>query len=245
MSNFIINFDTFDHSFCEAKLFNNGPEYFSCLTALFISFIGFFGIIMNQSEDNTLFLYYSFIINGITSSLYHYNHYIGWGLMDRYSMILIAIYCYRIFFKVLEPNYNIVWHSIQFLSTLYISYIQTFAGLHQEKYFNNMFGFFLVSILIFVIKISNVNYNIYPRLIKLAYNGIFLIAIGGGSWIITENLCDKFSIMKYLLGHAIWHICVALGGYYISLVPIYLNYKEVLLRPKLKYWYNLPYISNI
>ena len=63
MSNLIINFNTFDHSFCEAKLFNNGPEYISCLTALFISFIGLFGIIMNRIENNTLFLYYSLIIN--------------------------------------------------------------------------------------------------------------------------------------------------------------------------------------
>ena len=243
MSNLLINFDTFDHSFCEAKLFNNGPEYFSCLTALFISFLGFFGIIMNQLEENALFLYYSFIINGITSSFYHYNHYIGWGLMDRYSMILIAIYCFKIFFKVLEPNNNTIWHSIRFFSTLYIVFIQTFAGLHQEKYFNNMFGFFLVSILIFVIKISNVDYNLNHKLIDLSFKGIFLITIGGVSWIITENLCHSFTIMKYLLGHAVWHICVALGGYYISLVPIYMNYKEVLLRPKLRYWHNIPFIE--
>ena len=74
-------------------------------------------------------------------------------------------------------------------------------------------------------------------------SAIFLITIGGVSWIITENLCHSFGIMKYLLGHAIWHICVALGGYYISLVPIYINYKEVLLRPKLRYWYNIPFIE--
>ena len=243
MSNLLIEFNTFDHSFCESKLFNDGPEYISCLTALFISFIGFFGIVMNQTEENTLFLYYSLIINGVTSSLYHYNHYIGWGLMDRYSMILISVYCFKIFFKVLEHNNTKISHIIKFISVLYLVYIQTFAGLHQENYFNNMFGFFLVSILIFVIKISNVDYNFNPKLIDLAFKGIFLITIGGVSWIITENLCHSFGIMKYLLGHAIWHICVALGGYYISLVPIYINYKEVLLRPKLRYWYNIPFIE--
>ena len=243
MTNLVINFNTFDHSFCEAKLFNDGPEYISCLTALFISFIGFFGICMNQQEDNTLFLYYSLIINGITSSLYHYYHYIGWGLMDRYSMILIAVYCFRIFFKVLERNNTKISHTIKFISVLYLAYIQTFAGLHQEDYFNNMFGFFLVSILIFVVKISSIDYNFNPKILELAIKGIFLIAAGGISWIITENLCQSFSIMKYLLGHAIWHICVALGGYYISLVPIYLNYTHVLERPRLKYWYNIPYIE--
>ncbi len=196
MSNLIINFNTFDHSFCEAKLFNNGPEYISCLTALFISFIGLFGIIMNRIENNTLFLYYSLIINGITSSLYHYTHYIGWGLMDRYSMILIAVYCFKIFFKVLEHNNNVrVSHALKFISVLYIVYIQTFAGLHQEDYFNNMFGLFLISIFIFVIKISNIDYNIYPKLIELSFKGIFLIVIAGISWIITENLCDTFSII--------------------------------------------------
>jgi hypothetical protein len=243
MSNFTISFDRFDHSFCEAMLFNNGPEYISCLTALFISFIGFFGIIMNQSEDDTLFLYYSLIINGITSSLYHYNHYIGWGLMDRFSMILIAVYCFKIFFKVLEKNNTRISHIVKFMSVLYLVYIQTFAGLHQEDYFNNMFGFFLASILFFVIKISSLDYNIYPRLIELSFKGIFLIALGGASWIITENLCGSFGLMKYLMGHAIWHICVALGGYYISLVPIYLNYTHVLERPRIKYWHNIPYIE--
>jgi len=243
MSNLFIEFNTFDHSFCESKLFNNGPEYISCLTALFISFIGFFGLFMNKTEENTLFLYFSLIINGVTSSLYHYNHYIGWGLMDRYSMILISAYCFQIFFKVIENNNTKISHVIKFISVLYLVFIQTFAGLHQENYFNNMFGFFLVSILIFVIKISHVDYKINHKLINLAFKGIFLITIGGISWIVTENLCESFSIMKFLLGHAIWHICVALGGYYISLVPIYINYTEVLLRPKLRYWYNIPFIE--
>lgn len=243
MSNLIIDFYTFDHSFCESKLFNDGPEYISCITALFISFVGFFGIMMNKTEDNTLFLYYSLIINGITSSLYHYFHNIGWGLMDRYSMILIAVFCFKIFFKVLEQDNTKISHIIKFLSVLYLTYIQTFAGLHQEDYFNNMFGFFLISILIFVIKISNIKYNYNPILIKLAFKGIFLIATAGISWIITENLCESYSIMKYLLGHAIWHICVALGGYYISLIPIYINYKDELVIPKVSYCLKIPFIE--
>ena len=66
MSNLVINFNTFDHSFCEAKLFNDGPEYISCITALFISFIGFLigppliGFIAELTS-----LKYSFAIIGI------------------------------------------------------------------------------------------------------------------------------------------------------------------------------------
>jgi len=75
--------------------------------------------------------------------------------------------------------------------------------------------------------------------------GIALISIAGISWIITENLCNKYSIMKYLFGHAIWHIAVSLGGYYISLIPIYLSKKEILHSIiTIKYKYNIPYISE-
>jgi hypothetical protein len=111
--------------------------------------------------------------------------------------------------------------------------------------FNNLFGFFLGSILVFLI-ICRVKYSNIPRIIfYYGFKGIILISLAGISWIITENLCNKYFIMKYLYGHAIWHIAVSLGGYYISLLPIYLSKKnDYSFSLKLKYKYYIPYISD-
>jgi hypothetical protein len=244
MSSLIINFDTFDHSFCESNVFSDSREYVNCSTALFISFVGWFGLVMNSPEDNTVFLYHTLVINGITSALYHYTHYIGWGLMDRYSMILIAVYCFKIFFTVFEIVHVKNHRFIKFLSVLYLTCIQTVAGLHHETQFNNMFGGVLISILIFLFKVRNSAYSICPALLTLAFKGMFLIKIGGILWILTENFCNTIGITKYLFGHGLWHICVALGGYYISLLPIYIQHKKGVPKLKLKYKLNLPYLSN-
>ena len=244
MSSLIINFDTFDHSFCESTVFSNGREYINCSTALFISFVGWFGLVMNPPEDNTVFLYHTLVINGITSALYHYTHYIGWGLMDRYSMILIAVYCFKIFFTVFDIVRVRNYHFIKFLSVLYLTCIQTVTGLHQETHFNNMFGGVLISIVVFLFKVRNSSYSICPALLTLAFKGMFLIKIGGILWILTENFCKTTGITKYLFGHGFWHICVALGGYYISLLPVYIKHKERMTELRIKYKLSLPYLSN-
>jgi hypothetical protein len=244
MSLFQIDFNDYDHDFCEASIYNNGAEYINSISALFISFIGIFGLYYNKDYSvNISMLYYSLIINGLTSAIYHHNHYIGWGLLDRCSMIYIATYCYNIFLEVFFGKYNFLLHIVQFSIVSYLTFLSTIAGLHNEDMFNNLFGFFLGSILIFLV-LCKINYNFIPKIIfYYAFKGITLISVAGISWIITENLCQEYVIMKYLYGHAVWHIAVSLGGYYISLLPIYLLKKnEYDTSIKIKYKYNIPYL---
>jgi hypothetical protein len=247
MSLFQINFTEYDHDFCEASIYNNGEEYLNSISALFISFMGIFGLCYNSYNSiNIDMLYYTLIINGITSSIYHHTHYIGWGLLDRYSMIYISTYCYNIFLELLISRKLVISHLLQFILVIYLTVLSAITGLHNEMLFNNLFGFFLFSILIFLI-ICRIKYKSVPKIIfYYSFKGIFLITVAGISWIITENLCSKYVIMKYLFGHSIWHISVSLGGYYISLLPIYIlktkNYK--FNNAIIEYKYKIPYISE-
>ena len=230
-SNLKIDASTYDHSFCEVELYENkySPEYCNAITALFISYIGYFGIrtTIQPTNDNIVGLYFALIINGISSCFYHITHTIGWGLIDRFSMILIALYCFQIFVSVfrhlkISPTICRVLHS---MSMLYIAALATVCGLHQEELFNTLFGGFLVSIVLFLIVVHRLT-MIPHRIMEYAIKGILLLSISGLSWIVTETNCTKYSILPYLFGHSIWHISVALGGYYISLLPVYILCSE-------------------
>jgi hypothetical protein len=226
-SNLKIDASTYDHSFCEVELYENkySPEYCNAITALFISYIGYFGIQTTlRPINNSIFgLYFALIINGISSCFYHITHTIGWGLIDRLSMILIALYCFQIFVSVFQQLQisSTICHILHSMSMLYIVALATVCGLHQEELFNTLFGGFLVSIVLFLIVVYR--RTIIPRCI-MAYGikGVILLIISGSSWIATEIHCRKYTILPYLFGHSIWHISVALGGYYITLLPVYI-----------------------
>jgi len=222
-----IDSSIYDHSFCEVELYENkySPEYCNAITALFISYIGYFGIrtTLRPINFHVFGLYFSLIINGISSCFYHITHTIGWGLIDRFSMILIAYHCFLIFicvFQHLQISSRIC-HTFHSTSMLYIVWLTTVCGLHNEELFNTLFGGFLVSIVLFLVVVYYL--AIIPhRIMDYAIKGILLLCISGVSWIATETNCKKYSILPYLFGHSIWHISVALGGYYISLLPVYI-----------------------
>ena len=228
-----IDASTYDHSFCEVELYENkySPEYCNAITALFISYIGYFGIrtTLRPINNNIFGLYFALIINGISSCFYHITHTIGWGLIDRFSMIHIALYCFLIFVSVFQ-HLNIsstICQTLNSISIVYIVLLATVCGLHQEELFNTLFGGFLLSIVLFIIVVYRRTMIPY-RIMEYAIKGVILLSISGSSWIATELHCKKYSILPYLFGHSIWHISVALGGYYISLLPVYiLSHKNV------------------
>jgi hypothetical protein len=232
-SNLKIDASTYDHSFCEVELYENkySPEYCNAITALFISYIGYFGIrtTLRPINNNIFGLYFALIINGISSCFYHITHTIGWGLIDRFSMIHIALYCFLIFISVFQ-HLNIsssICQTLYSISILYIILLTSVCGLQHEELFNTLFGGFLLSIVLFLIIVYR-QVMIPHRIMGYAINGVLLLIISGISWIVTELHCKKYSFLPYLFGHSIWHISVALGGYYISLLPVYiLSHKSV------------------
>jgi hypothetical protein len=225
-----MNFFQFDHSFCEAKLWNGPPEYINSLTSIIISIIGIYGLINNHHNNYNIYLLYSsLIINGITSFFYHWNNQLGWGLLDRFSMILIAISSIYGGFIELSYLYKLNNNSkkiFALLSILYFTILLTVCGLGYEEIFNTLFGIFLALIIFSMYLINKkadiINSQIH-KLIKNGIIGIILITIAGISWILIEKLCNTVSIMKYLQGHAIWHIFVSFGGYLISILLVGLN----------------------
>jgi len=235
---FEIDFNSFDHNFCESTIysFDPHPEYLNAISSLFITFIGLNAFFKPGTDFLLQILYSSLVINGITSSFYHYYNNIGWGLLDRMSMILIATSSTYIFMYHLDKiirinrleNTNFLMKLLHILVTTYFTILFTVAGLHLETLFNVLFGLFLASLVAYMYlfdKYQN-TLKIPKQIINFGWDGIKYIALSGVFWIVTENLCSHIFFIKYLFGHVLWHIFVSYGGYMFSLVPNYLTLKD-------------------
>jgi len=256
---YTIDFNSYDHNFCESTIYSDTqhPEYINSLSSLFISFIGVIGLFKPNINFFLATLYSSLIVNGITSCFYHYFNSIGWGLLDRMSMILIALSSINLFIYDINriiilnryKNIRLVNRCISIITAAFFTILFTVAGLHMETFFNIMFGLFLTSLIIFMYLIRRhyIKLRIPYEIVLLGWRGITYIALSGIFWLLTENLCNKFYYIKFMFGHVWWHIFVSYGGYIISLVPCYLYMQELQNRNnkhiKIEYdRYNLPYL---
>ena len=250
---FDIDFNLFDHNFCESTIYSAAqhPEYLNSFSSLFISFIGILGLIKPHNYLTLSMTSACLVVNGIFSFMYHYYNSIGWGLLDRMSMVILAINATYLFINDIiqkYPEYKNVYH---LMIASYYSLLLTVGGLHKEQLFNTMFGLFLISLAYFMYNLTTVFY--VPNNIKtIGWRGIKCIVLSGVFWIGTEALCHKFFFIKYMFGHVWWHVLVSIGGHYISLVPKYINMMKKRYQTDitvLVYYdrFNLPYLeySNI
>jgi len=228
---FQIPFNQFDHNFCESTIYTEGrhPEYFNALSSLFITFIGLNAM---RKPHLTIFFYMMYAclaVNGILSLLYHYHNSIGYGLLDRMSMVLLGFstsyICYTSIKKL--TNFSFYTNIIIHLSIVsYYSFLLTIAGLHNEIVFNALFTAFLGSIALYMYAIKMyIFYNeihIDQQVLSLGWKGVRCIFTSAVFWIVTEGLCSHLSFIKYLFGHVWWHIFVSYGGYLVSIVPRYI-----------------------
>jgi hypothetical protein len=234
-----INFNTFDHNFCESTIYSSGqhPEYANAISSLFISWIGYKGLKNQHNNFSTIMLYSSLFINGITSCFYHYYNNIGCGLLDRMSMILIAMSSTYLFIQHIQhflifekwKYYETITKFIHIIIIIYFTLLFTIAGLHWETTFNILFGLFLSSLVIYIYLIDKhqSNLKIPKYVINYGWKGVKYIIVSGLIWIITEIFCNYLNIFKYIFGHVWWHVFVSLGGYFISLVPVYLMLRQI------------------
>jgi len=227
---FEINFNLYDHNFCEATIYSTGqhPEYMNAISSLFITFIGLNG--MRKIQNNILLsiLYACLAVNGIASYYYHYYNSIGYGLLDRMSMVLLALNTSYVMSNSMRMIFNFSVYTNIFLYTsiiIYYSFLLTVAGLHIEWIFNILFALFLFSIIFYMYIIQYYAMSLYYdyNVIKIGWRGAKYILFSALFWIITEALCSKFTFIKYLYGHVFWHIFVSYGGYLVSIVPYYIN----------------------
>jgi len=247
-----IPFNQFDHNFCESTIYADGrhPEYFNALSSLFITFIGLNAM---RKPHLTLFLYIMYAcltVNGILSLLYHYHNSIGYGLLDRMSMVLLGFstsyICYTSIKRLTHFSFyaNIIIH-LSIVS--YYSFLLTVAGLHDEFLFNALFTAFLGSIAVYMYSIKMyIFYNeihIDKQVMVLGWKGVRCIFASAIFWIVTEGLCGHLSFIKYLFGHVWWHICVSYGGYLVSIVPRYILLQKI-DEIEIKYdAFGLPYLD--
>lgn len=199
-----LNFTSFDHSFCEKQLWH--IEYLNSFSSLFISAIGFWGFRFPHSSPSITLVYVALFLNGIGSFGYHWTNQIGWGLIDRMTMILISISSIQIGLETVFRN-----KFIFVLSQAYITSLLVVCALQYDDLFNILFGLFLVTLLLYVRTVQIKNLAEYEY-IRKGYLGILFIVIAGLSWIITEKYCHE---LKYVPGHAIWHIAISYGGHLI------------------------------
>ena len=247
---FEIDFYSFDHNFCESMIYSTGTspqiEYLNAVSSLFITFIGLNALTKPDNDFFLQLLYSALAVNGITSCVYHWVNNIGWGLLDRMSMIIIAMASIYLFMKHLDnfilqdtSKYGkLLMSGIHLLVCGYFTTLFTIAGLHMESVFNVLFGLFLVSLVGFMWLVNKRkdNSKISGPIFKFGWDGIKYIALSGIFWIVTENLCGHIWFIKYLFGHVMWHVFVSYGGYLLSIVPKYLTLVDEL---------NIPYDLNI
>jgi len=222
-----MDFFQFDHSFCEAKIYGGPPEYINSITSLFISYMGYYALKNNDHLNNDIYLLYAALfLNGFVSCAYHWTNYLGFGLLDRFSMVLIAYPAVCACFKELGHLYNInmnIRKHFLILKQLYFTLLITTCSFGYEEIFNSLFGIFLGGSIIFIWLVNKKKDELNKKvkvLLKNSYIGLLFMLFAGIFWIFVEKFCDTFSIMKYIQGHAIWHIGVSLGGYLISLLLV-------------------------
>lgn len=231
-------FQTFDHAFCESSVYGEKgsyPEYISAFTALLICFIGVNGLVKPNLSVFTSLFYGSLLINGLTSFFYHLFHSIGFGLMDRLSMILIVFTSILLFTQQLPSTLQIILNTVLLA---WVTIMLVVTSLHMLTLFTVLFGVYLIIMCIYVVFIQ------VPSSIKrFAWIGIALILSGAFIWIITEQACHSYDWVKYIFGHAIWHVAVSFGGYLISLLPQY-QFLSATKTPVIQYdVFGIPYLS--
>jgi len=224
-----IPFHQFDHNFCESTIYSTErhPEYLNTVSSLFITFIGLNalrGTFRKPRLSIFLSIMYSCLaVNGVLSLLYHYYNSIGFGLLDRMSMVLLGLstsyICYTTIKKLVFTFSFFVDILIHLSIVAYYTFLLTIAGLHKEVVFNTLFTVFLGSIAVYVYVVRN---HVERDIISLGWKGVRYIFASAIFWITTEGLCSHFFFIKYLFGHVWWHVFVSYGGYLVSIVPHYI-----------------------
>jgi hypothetical protein len=200
-------------NFCETKYLGH-PEPLNCFTCFFISYIPFIGLtksfFVSSRLKNILYLLF---ITGFTSFGYHWNGYYIYKHLDEIPMIIA------------------VWNGVQHSNKLignknYIdiaanAYFTSMLAINAVPSLNYIFPFmFLISclslmpmIIYYLHVLHKSSYYRTQKLTtsKLCHKGMLIASSSGALWFITEKLCNPF----FIFGHALWHIGIVLGMFYI------------------------------
>jgi len=207
------------NNFCEGFIYEK--EYINTITALFIAFLGYYGI--SKKNDNNINILYSFLLsNGITSSLNHYYNNLGFSYLDGITMLLPVTFgnlqIYQFFLSKLSS-----WDNIYKLFYLFFPSLIYLSITLQEFKKNFEYIFLTLSLLLLgFIPLIN-NYGKTECILKIRNNfikGSLFVIIAAGLWFYSEPKCNDSKISKKqkkkiakLHLHGIWHILSGYGFY--------------------------------
>ena len=210
----------FQHNFCESRLQNyQPPELWNSYTSLVISA---FPLVIGFPKNSMFYIIACMLsLNGFASFYYHYT--LNWygKQADEITMILsnffgiwglLRIYYFR---NKSQINWYNGWNSVFTVSFLVVNTISKY-----DLLFPNIFGIYLSATIYLIYKVATKYGYPYKRY-------LFISAVGGSCWIISELYCTE--VTKY--GHVIWHCMFPLGFYQ-------------LITSFDKRYYDMKYLSN-
>lgn len=198
-----MNWNNFDHNFCEGSMLSM-PEYLNSFSTLIMVFHGLLGL-LNTNDILLKLINITFIITGIGSFLYHWFGTYGFALLDEIPMIII-IFLSLIKIELLIKNNRWVDLKIFIYLLSMICLIINNTIESQRLLFPLYFGL-IFTLLIYKIKLLT-NLEIINK-------GLYVMAISGIIWIITEISCKYVKSYIFLIGHPLWHIGMSYGYYKI------------------------------
>lgn len=236
-----MNFNNYTVSFCEKTIYGHPPEYINAFTSIFLILNGLLGLFLSNHHNIFGKLYYaSMAFNGIGSFGYHWTNYIGWRFMDEYSMIILAlsalisvtICLINTIFQQLRFNKlkSILFNIAIIIIVSYLIMVLVLDSLDSVLVFRISLGIFLgvtvieITVIIYLTKVDD------NKILTYYYFGTGLILLSCVMWLLVELLCFNVKWIKYVPGHAIWHIGMSFGGYYLGQYIIYIMSND------LHYW---------
>ena len=199
--------------FCERKLYPNQPEYMNCISALYISGIGYYNLLkQNELSLSLEILYWCITTNGLMSFIFHYNGWYLFKLLDEFTMIIpLWLGLSKIMY---DFNYSTYYIGLLTNFNIFLLVFDIFPWF--EPYFPLVFTTELLSIIPLYCQLCSLNKtNIILRKYRLDLNkgklGIIICSLSGIIWFITELNCNKY----FIFGHPIWHIGMSTGMCYI------------------------------
>jgi hypothetical protein len=218
----VLYYNTKVSSFCEGKIYGQ-PEMLNCLSCFFLSYLPFIGL-KYSSFDNIILknIMLLMFITGFTSFGYHWNGYFIFKLLDEIPMTLsIWLGLYHLNNITFNKTIIYLFINIYFLIMLSINPIIEFFDVFPILFLISCLS--MAPFIFYYFKnIQKDFYYIteYKEAFQLAKRGMTIAITSGLSWFIIEKLCNIF----FIFGHALWHVGISTGMFYIITAIQYMDY---------------------
>lgn len=220
--------------FCEGYLYGR-PEYVNSFTSLFMTFLGLYMLFGNKYINSVTRLFASSLaITGIGSFGLHYWGTFFWGRMDTFPMIITS-------YLIMFLSYNVIFHRIfhtelyvyRFLSGLLSFAVmacvfftiagRTTSGIEISLYTYFLFPQFLTAISLFLhVFVVSTELVTTTKCKQYGVTGVLSLVVSGLCWVLTEPYCEQHTWVRYVFGHAIWHLGVSYGAFLLATVLVYM-----------------------